>query len=260
MERDEMVLLCLLSFAFSYIGPCQNVYESINNKGAMKIVIINGSPRKNGSTHKVLDSFREKIEQADNAAHVDYYNLSDINPKYCTGCKRCYKTGVCIIKDDQVEQIHDKLKECDGILFGSPTYASNVSGLFKVFHDRVHMTMEQLLYCKPCINITTYENAMGHKTLKIMNEMAVTSGAYITGSLAVKSPFNGNPVNTKNSKSINTMTKKFMKCIIKNKPPVFSRLFSLIVVNLFLKPFVFREKENNKGLIESWKEKKLIKV
>jgi hypothetical protein len=31
-------------------------------------------------------------------------------------------------------------------------------------------------------------------------------------------------------------------------------------VNLLLKPFVFREKENNKGLIESWKEKKLIKA
>jgi multimeric flavodoxin WrbA len=225
----------------------------------MKIVIINGSPRKNGSTFKLLDSFRKKLEETEKDVTIDQYNLIDLNPRYCTGCKICYKTGVCIIKDDQIENIHNKIKECDGVLFGSPTYASNVSGLFKVFHDRVHMTMEQLLYCKPCINITSYENAMGNKTIKIMNEMVTTSGGYVAGSLAVKTSFNQSPVNEKNTERINGIAKKFIARIIRDKPPLISKIFSSIVVNVFLKPFVFKERENNRALIESWKEKKLIR-
>lgn len=225
----------------------------------MKITIINGSPRKNGATFKILNHFKELLENNNSDINVKFVNLIDCNIKFCIGCQHCYKKGKCIILDDSVEEIHDTLKNSNGIIFGSPTYASNVSGLYKIFHDRVHMTMEQLLYRKPCINIVTFENAMGIKTLKIMQEMVMHAGGYNVGSLVLKNNFNNDPLNEKRKYKIKKMTNKFIQKIKKNKPPLFSIIFSRIAINIILKPFILKNKEHNQGIINSWIEKRIIK-
>ena len=223
----------------------------------MKITIINGSPRKNGATFKILNCFKELLEN--NGINTEFVNLIDCNIKYCIGCQHCYKTGKCVILDDRIEEIHDTIKNSNGVIFGSPTYASNVSGLYKSFHDRVHMTMEQLLYRKPCINITTYENAMGVKALKIMQEMVMHAGGYNIGSMVIKNEFNKDPLNEKTKWKINKLSNKIILKIKKNKPPIISKVFSKIAISMFLKPFVYKNKEHNQGIINSWKEYKIIK-
>jgi len=225
----------------------------------VKIIIINGSPRKNGSIFKILNHFRELLEKNNVGLNIEFINLVELNMKFCIGCQNCYKTGKCIILDDRVEEIHDIIKSSNGIIFGSPTYASNVSGLFKNFHDRVHMTMEHLLHNKPCINVATFENAMGKKALSIMNEMVMHAGGYCVNSMAIKNAFNKDPLDNKNLLKIEKASKKLIKNIQKNKPPLFSRIFSKIAINVVLKPFVYKNKEHNNGIINSWKEKGLVK-
>jgi multimeric flavodoxin WrbA len=224
----------------------------------VNIVVINGSPRKNGATGKVLNRFSELLQNNYPDSVVHFYNLIDVNPKYCIGCETCYKTGMCIIKDDQVEEIHEKLKNCDGIIMGSPTYGGGISGLFKAFHDRVHMTMEQLFYKKPCITVTTYENAMGSKTIKIMKEIVNNTGGYNKGSMAIKCAFNQNPLDEKTAGKIETLTKQFAQNIASGKIPVFSKIYTMIAVKIIMGPFVYKSKERYKGIIESWIEKKII--
>jgi len=226
----------------------------------MKIVIINGSPRKNGSIGKILIYFKKYFEENYSGIDIEYINLIDCNIKYCIGCQNCYKTGKCIITDDNVEKTHDIIKSCDGIIFSSPTYGTNVTGLFKTFYDRVHMTMEQLLYKKPCMLITVYENIGGNKVIKIMKDIVKNSGGYVPVSLLIKNSFNKDPLNDKNIKKIKKSGKIFVEKIKKNKVPVFSKLYTKIAVNIFLKPFVFKNKENNKGIIDSWLEKKIINL
>jgi multimeric flavodoxin WrbA len=224
----------------------------------MKIVIINGSPRKNGATSKVLKSLNEILNKNYPEVIIEFVNLIDCNIKYCMGCKVCYKTGKCVIENDNVETIHDIIRESDGIIIGSPTYASNVSGLYKNFHDRVHMTMEQLLYNKPCINITTYENAMGNKTIKIMKEMVMNAGGYNIGSLVIKNTFNHDPVNEKFKIKAERIVEKIIGEINKKRIPLFSKIYTTVAVNLFIKRFVYKDRENNQGIINSLKEKKII--
>jgi multimeric flavodoxin WrbA len=226
----------------------------------MKIVIINGSPRKNGSTNRILTQFNDNIKNKFSKAVIDFINLIDENPSFCLGCQNCYKTGKCIINTDRMEEIHDLIDQCDGIIFGSPTYSCNVSGLFKVFHSRVHMTDEQLLTHKPCIVVTTYENARGNQALSIMKDMVMIAGGYISGSLMIRNSFNKNPINENTIRKINNILKKFLNDICKHKVPIFSKIYSCIVVNVFFKPFVMKNKEHYNGVIESWKRKGIIKI
>jgi multimeric flavodoxin WrbA len=232
---------------------------SIRKADCMKIVIINGSPRKNGATNKILNQFNKNIIKEVSDVEINYINLIDENPAFCLGCQNCYKTGKCIIKTDRMEEIHDLIEQSDGIIFGSPTYSCNVSGLFKVFHSRVHMTDEQLLTRKPCIVVTTYENAMGNQALSIMRNMVIIAGGYMSGALIIRISFNENPLNDSGIKKINNIINRFIRNLSKNKPSLFSKIFSYIVINIFFKPFVMKNKEYYNGVIESWKKKGLMK-
>jgi multimeric flavodoxin WrbA len=223
----------------------------------MKITIINGSPRKNGATNKILKEFNENIKKGNPATEINHIDLMDINPAFCRGCQTCYKKGKCVITTDRTEEIHDMLEESDGIIFGSPTYSCNVSGLFKVFHSRVHMTDEQLLLNKPCILVTTCEITGMNKTLSIMNERVITAGGYVSGKIGVKIPIGENPITEKLSRRIKIITKTFMKDIGRNKKPLFEKLYTFIAINVFFKPFVMKHKEHYDAVIESWKKKGL---
>jgi multimeric flavodoxin WrbA len=225
----------------------------------MKVTIINGSPRKNGANSMILNYFKELLIKTCSDIEIEYINLIDCNIKYCIGCRSCHRTGKCIFFEDRVEEIHDIIKNSNGVIFGSPTYPSNVSGLYKNFHDRIHMTMEQLLYRKPCINVTTYEYAKGIKALMIMRAMVINSGGYNVSLMAVKNSSNRNPLNEKNKSRIARAVKKFYKRIQKNKPPIFSGIYTTIAINSVLKPFVYKDKEQNQGIINSWIEQKIIK-
>ena len=62
------------------------------------ITIINGSPRKNGATGKILQAFGKQLEAKENVK-IHYVDLVDYQLKNCVGCEICYKTGVCPLKD-----------------------------------------------------------------------------------------------------------------------------------------------------------------
>ena len=224
----------------------------------MKIAMINGSPRKNGATFKILNCFKEVLENIDSSIDIEFVNLIDYNFKYCIGCQHCYKTCRCIITYDRIEEVHEIIKNSDGLIWGSPNYATNISGLLRNFYDRVNMLMTQLLYRKPCINIVTYENGMANRVQKIMKEMVSYAGGYNAKSMKVKNPFNKDPLNEKLKSEIEKSAKMLLKKIQKNKPPIFSVIYSKIVINVFLKPFMYKNREQYQGILNNWMEKGLL--
>ena len=120
----------------------------------MEILIINGSPRKKGATSYILNSLREKLLKFTDIS-VEYIDIGDLNIQSCKGCCNCYKSGKCFI-DDDAEILVNKIAGSDGIIIGSPTYASNVSGVLKQFIDRGHFVIEQLLHGKYAISVACY--------------------------------------------------------------------------------------------------------
>ena len=58
----------------------------------MKIIIINGSHRKNGATALILNEMYQKLEVYPNVG-IPFFNVEDLNLQYSVGCCQCYKNG-----------------------------------------------------------------------------------------------------------------------------------------------------------------------
>ena len=102
----------------------------------MKIVAINGSPRKNGNLAQLLEVVRREVE----AAGVEFEVLQPgANVRPCMACYNCLDTGSlrCVMKDDGVNDIIAACCEADGILLASPVYHAGIAGNMKCVLDRM---------------------------------------------------------------------------------------------------------------------------
>ena len=90
----------------------------------MKVLILNGSPHKAGSTYTALCEM-EKIF-AENGVLTEVVHVGNLEVRGCIACKSCYKTGKCAI-DDKVNELAPKFEECDGLVVGSPVYYASAN-------------------------------------------------------------------------------------------------------------------------------------
>ena len=218
----------------------------------MKIIIINGSHRKNGATASILNNMHQKLETYPNV-EVQFFNVADFNLKYCVGCCKCYRNGKCIFNDD-IEKLSENIETADGIIIGSPTYASNVSGQMKVIIDRGHFVVEQLLFKKYAISVTTYENYGGKDTSKILNRLLSYSGAAISSSLVIKVPFSANPLNSaKAQNKVNKAIAKFYNDMHRQNTYLFQKIKHFIIFRFGIFPFVRKKGNEYQGVISKWR-------
>jgi len=99
----------------------------------MKALCISGSPRKNGNTTRILgEIFRGLSEQGFETKNL---TLSDLDIKYCTGCKSCFQTALCVHMDD-VANIIAEMYDSDLVIIASPSYWGDVTAQMKTFIDR----------------------------------------------------------------------------------------------------------------------------
>ena len=218
----------------------------------MKIIILNASHRKNGATALLLNEMYQKLQNYPNV-EVQLFNVADFNLKYCIGCCKCYKNGKCIFNDD-IEKLSEIIETADGIIIGSPTYASNVSGQMKVIIDRGHFVIEQLLFRKYAISVSTYENYGGKDTSKILNRLLSYSGATISNSLIIKVPFSTNPLSSSKTQNIvNNTIDKFYKDIHEQKTYLYQKIKHFIIFRFGIFPFVSKKGHEYQGIISKWK-------
>src|SRR4030042_528078 len=183
----------------------------------MKIAIINGSPRKSGATGLILKEIEKIIHKSNPDYHIRFYNLSGMNINNCLGCEKCYQLGHCVL-NDEVDNIANEIKKCDGIIIGSPNYGSNVSAILKTFMDRGHFIVEQSLYNKTCLSLITYEIADGISALKILNKFFIVSGGKLRNKILIRNKFNKNPLDKiENNKKIIKAANNFLHNLLKNK-------------------------------------------
>ena len=100
-------------------------------KNALAIL---GSPHANGTTAAMLDLAIHKAEQVGYA--VTKIKLYEKKISFCTGCRACMDTHICIQKDD-MQEIAALLQECQLVILAAPVYWANVPAPVKNMFDRL---------------------------------------------------------------------------------------------------------------------------
>jgi multimeric flavodoxin WrbA len=103
----------------------------------MKVIAINGSPKKEGNTFQALTMVGNELI----SAGIDFEVLH-VGHKMIHGCIGCGKCAVskdeeCSIKTDDLNKLIQQIKLADGIIIGSPVYYSGIAGSMKCFLDRL---------------------------------------------------------------------------------------------------------------------------
>jgi multimeric flavodoxin WrbA len=106
-----------------------------------KVLIFNGSPRKNGNSSFLAHKVLEGIYEANTDAEVEIVNLHYMHIEPCSACNGCRaenrKQQYCIIKDDMAG-IYEKLVACKAFVLVSPVYWFTVTAQMKLFMDRLY--------------------------------------------------------------------------------------------------------------------------
>lgn len=98
-----------------------------------KVLILSGSPRKNGNSDILCDEFMRGAIKSGNS--VEKIRVAEQNISYCKACYACKGTGSCIIKDDMA-QILQKMIDADVIVLASPVYFYSIDAQLKALIDR----------------------------------------------------------------------------------------------------------------------------
>jgi len=140
----------------------------------MKVVAVNGSPRKGGNTGTLLKRVCDRLET--HGIETEIIQIGGELLSGCTACGACFKTknNRCIIYNDPMNEWMEKIFEADGLLLGSPTYFSDVSMEMKALIDRlgyVAIANDQALANKVGAAVTAVRRAGGQHTLDTMNHL-----------------------------------------------------------------------------------------
>lgn len=107
------------------------------------IIAVNGSPRVNGNTAKILKSALDGAASV--GANVEMVHLGKLSFGGCRSCFACKlkggkSYGQCAIKDD-LSPVLERIQDCDGLLLGSPIYFGGESGTFRCFAERLFFSL-----------------------------------------------------------------------------------------------------------------------
>lgn len=105
----------------------------------MKVVIINGSPRKSWNTARLLKEARKGAEEA--GAEVEYIDLYDLKYTGCRSCLACTRKGIdepcrCYWKDE-LTPVLEKILQADRLILGSPVYYGQPTGNLRCLLERI---------------------------------------------------------------------------------------------------------------------------
>lgn len=102
----------------------------------MKVVAINGSPRRGGNTEIMLNAVLEPLKEA--GVETKIIQVGGQNIHGCRGCWACGKLAnrKCAFNDDIVNDILEDLFTADAIIWGTPSYYGNMTPELKALIDR----------------------------------------------------------------------------------------------------------------------------
>lgn len=151
----------------------------------MKILLINGSPRKNGNTQAIMDLYGEALHKQFGLQQckIKYVSLADQSIEMCHGCRACMENSedFCPCKD-YVKKLEVQMLSADIIFIGTPVYVEDVSGLIKLWIDRMAFHCHRPFLDGKIVYLFTTSGAKASKhAIKTLKHALLSWGARIIG-------------------------------------------------------------------------------
>ncbi|WP_295938263.1 flavodoxin family protein [uncultured Alistipes sp.] len=113
----------------------------------MKVLLINGSPHREGNTYIALSEVAGALEAE--GVHTEIVHLGMKPVQGCNACGKCFDLGHCVFSDPLYTSVREKLATADGLIVGSPVYYAGPNGALCALLDRVFYSCGDLLAYKP---------------------------------------------------------------------------------------------------------------
>lgn len=152
----------------------------------MKVAVILGNVREKSNSAYFVKKLEKCINEI-GKVDFEYIFLKDKSIKGCLGCQACYGKGekCCPLKDDMAD-IKESLKSCDGFIMVSPTYVMNVTYIMKNFIDRLsYMCHRPEFFGKKVFLLSTAGRMGAGTTLKLMSYPVIAWGCTLSGKLGI---------------------------------------------------------------------------
>lgn len=149
----------------------------------MKVLLVNGSPHKDGCTYTALSEAAKALNEEGIETEIIWIENKPIGG--CIACGGCRKTGKCVF-DDVVNRVKEKAYEADGFIFGTPVHYASASGNMTAFMDRLFYSGSEpgksAFYMKPAAAVTSARRAGTTATFDQMNKYFTISQMPIVSS------------------------------------------------------------------------------
>lgn len=158
----------------------------------MNILALIGSSRKKGNTARIVQMIETHMKtlaaQQNEPLAFETLFLADMDLRPCRGCRTCFDRGEdhCPLKDD-VPVIRTKMDAADGVIFATPVYVDDVSGLMKTLLDRLaYLCHRPALSGKCAFPLATVADSPTGHTLRTLNAALLTWGFHRVGQAGYK--------------------------------------------------------------------------
>lgn len=145
----------------------------------MKVLLVNGSPHKEGCTFTALSEAAHALN--DNGIETEIMWLGNKAIPGCIGCGNCDRTGRCVF-EDQVNELSNRLEEYDGFIFGSPVHYGGISGILKCFMDRLFQSARDKLAGKPAAAVVSCRRGGASLAFQSLNMYFTICNMLVVGS------------------------------------------------------------------------------
>lgn len=148
----------------------------------MKVLLINGSPHKEGNTNVALSEVATVLEKEGVATEIVSIGTKAIQG--CIACNKCQETGVCVFNDEPYRTIREKLQQAGGVIIGSPVYFAGPNGMLCALLDRLFYSCRSALLYKPAASVAICRRGGASATFDRLNKyftitnMPVVSSQY----------------------------------------------------------------------------------
>ena len=139
----------------------------------MKVLIINGSPRREGNTSIALDEVRRTLEAEGIETETVHVGHKDIHG--CVACGKCKEAGKCVF-DDVVNEVAEKFAGADGLVIGSPVYYASPAGSVLSFLDRLFYSTSFDKTMKVGAAVAVCRRGGASATFDVLNKYFTISG------------------------------------------------------------------------------------